>query len=194
MPLMQGKSKRSFDHNVKTEVNSGKPQRQALAISYAIKRRNEMKRMPEGDEGEPSPGAIDNDNYASSYNSKEQLLKKVMERRRMAEGGMVERDDLRELDKDKAAEFEHGATESGYQPKRWIENIREGLGLDKKKQVSQYAEGGMVEGEMPENDSDQILDQDDFLSQDSYEDPEMKRKHLVSSLMKDMHRKHFGRY
>lgn len=54
MPLMQGKSPKSFSHNVAAEVNAGKPQKQALAIAYAIKRK---KKMAEGGEMEDSPHA-----------------------------------------------------------------------------------------------------------------------------------------
>jgi hypothetical protein len=40
MPLKQGTSDRSFSQNVRTEMEHGKPQKQALAIAYAVKRRN----------------------------------------------------------------------------------------------------------------------------------------------------------
>lgn len=39
MPLMNKKSKKAFDHNVKAEMESGKPQDQALAIAYSVKRK-----------------------------------------------------------------------------------------------------------------------------------------------------------
>lgn len=44
MPLSQGKSNKSFSKNVRTEMNAGKPQRQAVAIAEAIRRRNKMAR------------------------------------------------------------------------------------------------------------------------------------------------------
>jgi hypothetical protein len=44
MPLMSGKSQKSFEHNIKAEIGAGKPKDQALAIAYAIKR----KKMNEG--------------------------------------------------------------------------------------------------------------------------------------------------
>lgn len=43
MPLIQGKSPKSFSKNVATEMHAGKPQKQALAIAYATKRRNMFK-------------------------------------------------------------------------------------------------------------------------------------------------------
>jgi hypothetical protein len=39
MPLEPGKSKSAFSHNVKTEMNAGKPQKQAVAIAYSEQRR-----------------------------------------------------------------------------------------------------------------------------------------------------------
>lgn len=43
MPLIQGKSKNAFKSNIEAEMKSGKPQKQALAIAYAVKRRNAHK-------------------------------------------------------------------------------------------------------------------------------------------------------
>ena len=42
MPLMKSKSKQAFSHNVKAEMDSGKSQKQSLAIAYATKRRAKM--------------------------------------------------------------------------------------------------------------------------------------------------------
>jgi len=46
MPLMHGKSKKAFSKNVETEMESGKPQKQALAIAYSVKRK--PKKMADG--------------------------------------------------------------------------------------------------------------------------------------------------
>jgi hypothetical protein len=43
MPLVQGKSKKSFEKNIKTEIEAGKDPKQAVAIAYAVKRRNMAK-------------------------------------------------------------------------------------------------------------------------------------------------------
>ena len=43
MPLVKGKaakSKKGFSENVKREMNSGKPQKQAVAIAYSEARRS----------------------------------------------------------------------------------------------------------------------------------------------------------
>ena len=43
MPLKEGKSQKTFEKNIKTEIKSGKPPKQAVAIAYAVKRRNMAK-------------------------------------------------------------------------------------------------------------------------------------------------------
>ena len=43
MPLSSGKSEKVFSQNVSTEMHHGKPQKQALAIAYAMKRRAQHK-------------------------------------------------------------------------------------------------------------------------------------------------------
>ena len=39
MPLEKSKSKEAFSHNVSAEMNAGKPQKQAVAIAYSVKRK-----------------------------------------------------------------------------------------------------------------------------------------------------------
>ena len=43
MPLMHGKSAKAFGHNVSAEMHAGKPQKQALAIAYSVKRKAQKK-------------------------------------------------------------------------------------------------------------------------------------------------------
>lgn len=43
MPLIEGKSKKSFEKNIKTEIKAGKDPKQAVAIAYSVKRRNMAK-------------------------------------------------------------------------------------------------------------------------------------------------------
>lgn len=44
MPLVKSPSKNAFRKNVKAEMASGKPQKQALAISYDVKRKASAKK------------------------------------------------------------------------------------------------------------------------------------------------------
>lgn len=55
MPLMPGKSKKAFGHNIGAELAAGKPRKQAIAIAYSEKERHmaeggEMEDMPEQDD------------------------------------------------------------------------------------------------------------------------------------------------
>jgi hypothetical protein len=43
MPLIKSTKKEAFKKNIATEVKAGKPVKQAVAISYAIKREAEKK-------------------------------------------------------------------------------------------------------------------------------------------------------
>jgi hypothetical protein len=43
MPLSKGKSKEAFSKNVKAEMDAGKPQKQAVAIAYSVKRKSGKK-------------------------------------------------------------------------------------------------------------------------------------------------------
>jgi hypothetical protein len=49
MPLVHGKSQKAFGKNVSTEMKAGKPQKQALAIAYATKRKAPKKMNKGGD-------------------------------------------------------------------------------------------------------------------------------------------------
>lgn len=57
MPLSNGKSQKSFVKNLKTEIHAGKPMKQSLAIAYAMKRKNEKKKMSRGGMSEDEPSA-----------------------------------------------------------------------------------------------------------------------------------------
>lgn len=43
MPLNKGKSKKAVSDNIKTEMKSGKPQKQAVAIALSTQRRAKAK-------------------------------------------------------------------------------------------------------------------------------------------------------
>lgn len=43
MPLKKSSSKKAFKDNVKQEINAGKPVKQAVAISYSVKKEAKKK-------------------------------------------------------------------------------------------------------------------------------------------------------
>lgn len=75
MPLFKGKSKAAFSKNVETEMHEGKPQDQALAIAYSIKRKK--KKMAQGGEADSATEVIPDKGWG-----------KII-RTGMAEGGRV---------------------------------------------------------------------------------------------------------
>lgn len=46
--LKKGTSEKTVSKNIKTEMKAGKPQDQAAAIAYSMKRDSEAKRNPKG--------------------------------------------------------------------------------------------------------------------------------------------------
>ena len=74
MPLLPGRSKKAFSKNVETEMAHGKPQPQALAIAYSVKRKH-PKKMADGGEvnakkqRRPMPDNRYNDSHEVSRNS-----------------------------------------------------------------------------------------------------------------------------
>ena len=44
MPLIKSKSKKAFSQNIKREMKAGKPQKQAVAIAYSVKRKAKKKK------------------------------------------------------------------------------------------------------------------------------------------------------
>lgn len=44
MPLKNSKSKKAFSSNIKAEIKAGKPQKQAVAIAYSVKRKAPKKK------------------------------------------------------------------------------------------------------------------------------------------------------
>jgi hypothetical protein len=48
VPLKKSTSAKAFKENIKTEVNAGKPVKQAVAISYAVKREAAKKTTTKG--------------------------------------------------------------------------------------------------------------------------------------------------
>ena len=49
MPLIKSKSKKAFGENIAKEREAGKPEKQAVAIAYSIKRDSDDKRKSKKD-------------------------------------------------------------------------------------------------------------------------------------------------
>ncbi len=98
---MAGKSKQAFSHNVGAEMNAGKPQNQALAIAYSVKKKN-AKKMSEG-------GMVENEKLHPEHEDHaENIVQKFFgDKMGYADGGMVE------SEPDEASEDMEMMSESG---------------------------------------------------------------------------------
>jgi len=54
MPLKKSASKRAFGENIATEMRAGKPQKQAVAIAYSVKREAESRGRKASVKGRPA--------------------------------------------------------------------------------------------------------------------------------------------
>ena len=54
MPLKKSASKKAFGENIRTEMAAGKPQRQAVAIAYSVKREAEKDKRKAAVKGRPT--------------------------------------------------------------------------------------------------------------------------------------------
>lgn len=106
MTLLSGKS--NIGHNMKVEEMAGKPHPQALAIALSVSRRK--KKMAQG-------GEIQNEKLHPMHEPYD-IVKGIMEKRKMAHGGLMEDDD-EQLDYNDGnflsdEEQNHALTEEGY--------------------------------------------------------------------------------
>lgn len=175
MPLMSGKSKQAFSHNVGAEMDSGKPQNQALAIAYAVKRKNKKAmggmvnekldpmHEPADVQGPPPQGEMSDASHEHLHKmGKEEAMSMahaIMQKHcaggemGYSDGGEVEEDDFADSEDDMFAP-------------------------DAQLGVHNMASGGMM---------------DMASDSESMEDPEMKKKKMMSSIMSKVRMEHMGR-
>lgn len=173
----------------------------SLAIAYAIRKKNAMKKakggMIENEDFDPEhedPTAIetqdlegesDQDRPDIAFMSHGGMAKAIMKKKKMADGGSV--DDVPEPNKKAASEFSKGASSSGYEGMdTYIKNAKEGI-----KSAMGYADGGEVH---PDDDFLSDEEQTPYFhkSEDDLE-PKAKRRNMISSIMSSLHSRHYGK-
>jgi len=122
MPLIKSKSKKAFSKNVETEMDSGKPQNQSLAIAYSVKRKAKKK---------ASGGTVNSGSSTMNY----------------ADGGDV--DHVKELDETKQKLFDHLQNSRFSKPdsaekKADITRLKAKKAMHEAALSSKYAEGGEI--------------------------------------------------
>lgn len=111
MPLIKSKSDKAFKSNIKAEIKAGKPQKQAVAIAYAVKRKAPVKKAY-GGSADPRHYDSDIDYYraigdprgvmAEEEYKPHEYKKKTYEkanRQKMAEKELKKRGDTEEANK-----------------------------------------------------------------------------------------------
>lgn len=102
MPLSHGKSKEAFVKNLKTEMHAGKPMKQSLAIAYNMRRRAGGKKMADGGQAdstsmtdtEKKNAAAIQKGATQSGMQPGQWIKNIKDSVNMADGGMVDEEDM----------------------------------------------------------------------------------------------------
>lgn len=188
-------------------MESGKPQKQALAIAYAIKRRNQKKM---------AAGGMVNEDLNPEHDNPDALGTQDVDREALSLG-----------------EQEHGELPQPEEPRRHVSPSRDPIhaaprmgqadlsleeqgadmaygGMMKKAIARRMAQGGMVDSSDRPEDGDSIDNflsaehpDNDFLSGeeqtpyhhlgDHSEEAEEPRKGIIRSIMRNLHSKHFGR-
>jgi len=170
-PLSQGKSKKSFEKNFKTELAAGKPKDQSLAISYAVQRKNKKKMAKGGpiQAGSEKPTADSGETHACTYmcnnekhyNDKGELVHAGSERPTAdsheegvehaskphdADVELVRGDQMRPT-ADTEENYNDGESKEGHAMSKRAASSRPTADSDEYGETEMLAEGGDVEGE-----------------------------------------------
>lgn len=204
MPLEQGRSKSAFVKNLKTEMHAGKPKDQSLAIAYAVKRKN-AKKMAMG-------GVVENEKLHPENEPEHGAMDAVMAQMKLKPLAQ-NHEDLAEPEEP----MEHVEPAEEDLPMHMMAKGGIVAGIMRKRMAAggypvptdmNYAEGGPVD-EM--GLQDQEYDPDRFLAHNMpamgydhetvveegdpglEEDPKLKRRGMISSIMSGLHAKHYGK-
>lgn len=207
MPLIKSGSKKSIGENMKREMDAGKPKRQALAIALEVQRRN-RKKMAQGGEVENEdlnpqhePGMGPQTSITRDSIDDRQAIEPMMSAEPAMEDmphGMLGMD-AEEI----AMALRHKMADGG----PVLDSNKTVIAQDSLRKAFHYADGGEVEGLADDHMNSGFME-DDFLSQDSNpmpedlsrssnelqaEDPDDQRKRRLSSIMSDLHARHYGK-
>ena len=203
MPLLKSKSKKAMGENIKTEMENGMPQKQAIAVAYNMKR-HAGKKMAMG-------GMMTNDGYQSScsagcnspceiHEQASGFVEHESDVKRPNEMAMSESDrDLNQHGEDEmgpdGARMAMGGDMEDYQKES--PDMRDDLVARVMKQ-RMYSKGGMVANDTPitagfeSNDFDDLARRDELESsytgansgdEDGSDDEDMRRKDVVMRAM-----------
>jgi hypothetical protein len=125
MPLVKGRSDKAFEHNIKAEIGAGKPQKQALAIAYATKRKAQH---------HAHGGHVEHCAHGGPEHCMEGCY---------ADGGDTEADSGPVLDPEKVKQFTQGFNSGDVSVSDAISNAKKALGFAKGGEMKSKRERAM---------------------------------------------------
>lgn len=197
---MQGKSNKAFSSNIKTEMNSGKPQNQALAIAYATKRRMQKKAMGGSITNEKLHPHFEPAHHTKMMGDKmvpayddgggvSKIIPMIMSL--LNKGGMAKNIMAKKYAKGGAvSNSDNESDQMGWSGPQFSYN-------------RVYNEGGEVPEESESEMESPLKEDDNFLSDEEQtplnsqhipdpEDEKEMKKNRISKIMSELHSKHYG--
>jgi hypothetical protein len=184
MPLIKGKSQKSFEHNVKTEMHHGKPQGQALAIAYSMKRKAQHKaqggevRENRSVEAGGGGGSFSRGVHETGFNSRGQNT----------EGKSFAGNRVREAHQygdDMASSRESAMSDAKVLHQQKLNELKE---MRPKSESGAYANGGEIEHEehIPEHEDEMHYGEPESIRESAHHEQSIKHAHggdIVSRIM-----------
>lgn len=194
MPLMPGKSRKVMSENIATEMHAGKPQKQAIAIAYAVRRRKKMAHGGMMDEHEMD---MPESQMMSPFEDEQE--------NHLAHGGMPKLGSGKRFEN-----LEHSlAHKKGIHDAKALAAAigRKKFGAHKMAEMAAHnrkANGGMIEDEMP---MDQMHEQEPMPEMEHemmhpeaemhesamHEEEEHPKKRIFHRIMASLHKRHLGK-
>ncbi len=193
MPLMGGKSKKAFSKNVETEMDSGKPQKQSLAIAYAVQRKPKKKMASGGQvDGQRVEGMEDDQSSGMGLYAPGGLIRGDQDPSSPSTPSRKPDDSRRPMDDYMASQSTGESPMDEDTATGIIDAIRTKMEMQKDSQRDQFAEGGKIPGGYDEGNIDWENgqspyddDNSDAYKKELYDDSQLSRQPHDSNLTGD---------
>jgi hypothetical protein len=179
MPLKLGRSKAAFSHNVRTEMDAGKPQKQALAIAYSLKRRKpKMAKggiVEERAKSNPETEEANRDNHVDSESDRGSKIEQSILSDALSEDKSERKEDML---------YHGGEVEDPTIEERPIDSMEDDEFQVEDNEDDSFAEGGIVDRIMQRRTNDPERAYSKSLDE---EKPELKSEDISDLIEEEMH-------